>query len=250
MADGFDVMDFERPSLKTKPKGRRGNLAFDLSDSGLEASMQSAWETDRLRKKEKKEEREELRVQGLVGSKNGKSVLKDKYKEGMGFHQVKDEIKNFLMGPNTTLALPPMNKADRKVVHEIANAFKLKSKSVGGAVKRFPVLYKTSKTTVYVDSAYTAVEAKLTRRFLPRPDVGRSDVKRGGRGGGFKNAAVSYRDGDIVGGSAPELGAENKGRAMLEKMGWSSGTALGALNNKGIMLPVTHIVKNSKAGLG
>jgi hypothetical protein len=57
-------------------------------------------------------------------------------------------------------------------------------------------------------------------------------------------------EGDIVGGSAPEIGAENKGRAMLEKMGWSTGTALGAINNKGILLPVAHVVKNSKAGLG
>lgn len=64
------------------------------------------------------------------------------------------------------------------------------------------------------------------------------------------SSAVSYRDGDIVGGSAPEIGVENKGRAMLKKMGWSTGTALGAINNKGILLPVTHVVKTTKAGLG
>jgi hypothetical protein len=61
--------------------------------------------------------------------------------------------------------------------------------------------------------------------------------------------AATYVDGDVVGASAPEIGAENKGRAMLEKMGWSTGTALGALN-KGILQPVTHVVKNTKAGLG
>jgi hypothetical protein len=69
-------------------------------------------------------------------------------------------------------------------------------------------------------------------------------------GGGFGRTAVSYQDGDVVGGSAPELGAENRGRAMLEKMGWSKGTALGALNNKGILQPVSHVVKTTKAGLG
>ena len=53
-----------------------------------------------------------------------------------------------------------------------------------------------------------------------------------------------------MGAAAPEIGLENKGRSMLEKMGWSTGTALGALNNKGIMQPVTHIVKTNKAGLG
>jgi hypothetical protein len=148
-----------------------------------------------------------------------------------------------------------MDKADRKVVHEIANAFLLKSKSAGKGNTRFPVLYRTSSTSAYVEGTFAAVEARITRRFLPRMDVGgkRSTANRSGRiggGGGFNSAAVSYRDGDIVGGSAPELGVENKGRAMLEKMGWSTGTALGALNNKGILQPVSHVVKTTKAGLG
>jgi hypothetical protein len=100
--DGFDVMDFDRPSLKKKPKGRRGKLEFDLSDSELETSMQMAWDNDRIKKKERKQEREELRAEGLLGSKNGKPDLKQKYKEGMGIHVVKEEIKKFLMGNDTT----------------------------------------------------------------------------------------------------------------------------------------------------
>ncbi|KAF8849616.1 hypothetical protein BDZ45DRAFT_634123 [Acephala macrosclerotiorum] len=252
--DGFDIMDFERPSLKKKPKGRRGKVAFDISDSELEASMEMTWGNDRMKKKERKQERDELRAQGLLGNKNGKPDLKQKYKEGMGILAVKEEIKQFLMSTNTTLSLPPMDKADRKVVHELANAFNLKSKSAGTGTKRFPVLYRTSKTSVFAEHKFNAVEAQITRRFFPRMDVGgkRSSGNRAARGGGggFNNAAVSYRDGDIVGGSAPELGVENKGRAMLEKMGWSSGTALGALNNKGILQPVSHVVKTTKAGLG
>ena len=81
----------------------------------------------------------------------------------------------------------------------------------------------------------------------PRP---RGPKKQGTTNARTGMAAASYRDGDVVGAAAPEIGVENKGRAMLEKMGWSSGTALGALNNKGILQPVAHIVKNSKAGLG
>lgn len=146
-----------------------------------------------------------------------------------------------------------MDKADRKVVHELANAFKLKSKSAGDGNKRFPILYRTTRTLGFNNGSFDAVEAKLSRRFLPRMDVSSkrgAGIKRVARGGGFNKAAVSYQDGDIVGGSAPELGAENRGRAMLEKMGWSSGTALGALNNKGILQPVSHVVKTTKAGLG
>jgi hypothetical protein len=146
-----------------------------------------------------------------------------------------------------------MDKADRKMVHEFAQAFNLKSKSVGSGNKRFPVLYRTKNTSVFVEGKFAAVEARLSRRFMSRMDVGGKKFggqrpARGG-GGGF-GGDVSYRDGDVVGASAPELGAENRGRAMLEKMGWSTGTALGALNNKGILQPVSHVVKTTKAGLG
>jgi hypothetical protein len=147
-----------------------------------------------------------------------------------------------------------MDSADRKVVHELARAFNVKSKSAGSGNKRFPVWHRTSRTSVYVERNFNAIEERLSRRFLPRLDVSGkksgTGPKRTKGGGGFNNASVSYRDGDVVGGSAPELGAENKGRAMLEKMGWSSGTALGALNNKGILQPVSHVVKTTKAGLG
>ena len=157
-----------------------------------------------------------------------------------------------------SLPLPPLNTHDRKRVHEIANIFNLKSKSVGGGTSRFPTLYKTSRTTVYDGDALSSIEAKLnSRQFLHRSDkrgaqnlVKRSTAARKGRGSGFASAGISYRDGEVVGAAAPEIGSENRGRTMLEKMGWSTGTALGALNNKGIMQPVTHVVKTTKAGLG
>ena len=141
------------------------------------------------------------------------------------------------------------------MVHEIAHVFKLKSKSIGSGTSRFPVLYRTSRTTQYDEDALGTIEALLSsRRFLPRMDKGKR--KKGSaptkaRGGGFASAGVSYRDGEIVGAAAPELGQDNKGRAMLEKMGWSSGTTLGALNNdRGIVQPVAQVVKTGKAGLG
>ena len=99
---GFDVMDFERPSLKPRPKARRGKLELDLSDSELEASMQMAWENSRLKKRQRKQAREELRAQGLLGSKDGKPDLKQKYKEGMGIQAARKEIRDFLMSEKTT----------------------------------------------------------------------------------------------------------------------------------------------------
>jgi hypothetical protein len=150
----------------------------------------------------------------------------------------------------SSLALPPMEKASRKTVHEIANVFNLKSKSAGSGNKRFPILYRTSRSHAFTESRFASVEARVSRRFLSRTDYRGKGASKGSSRGGAAGAGVTYRDGDVVGASAPELGAENKGRAMLEKMGWSTGTALGALNNKGILEPVSHVVKTTKAGLG
>lgn len=102
--DNFDVMDFDRPSLKPKSKGRKGKLTLDLSDSELEASMEMAWTNDRMKKADRKKQREELRAQGLL-SKNGKKGKPDlnfKYKEGMGINDVKEEIRAFLRNDHTT----------------------------------------------------------------------------------------------------------------------------------------------------
>jgi len=94
--NGFDVMDQERPSLRKRPKGRRGKLALEFSDSEVEQSMTIAWENDRTKKKIRKQEREELRGQGLLGKK-GKVDMKGKYTEGMSMDEVKREIKGFLV---------------------------------------------------------------------------------------------------------------------------------------------------------
>lgn len=146
-----------------------------------------------------------------------------------------------------------MAKQHRKFVHDMANALSLKSHSRGNGSSRFPVLYRTSRTPSYTQRTIIQVDktlssAKFNRRAskLGEGSSGRSAKSRRGR----PESSVSYMDGDVVGASAPAIGAGNKGRAMLEKMGWSSGTPLGALNNKGILLPVAHVVKNSKAGLG
>ena len=262
--NGFDVMDQERPSLRKRPKGRRG---IELSDSELEQTITKAWENDRTKKKNRKQEREELRARGLLGKK-GKIDLKAKYGEGMSIDQVKAEIRVFLLSPTeryailassmaltnfASLPLPPMAKKERKIVHEIANVFKLKSKSIGGGKSRYPILYRTARTVHYDEGALGMIDATLSSDgFLPRMDKSRKRGPPAGRDrGGFASAGVSYRDGEIVGAAAPELGQENKGRAMLEKMGWSTGKTLGALNNtRGIAQPVAQIVKTGKAGLG
>ena len=140
------------------------------------------------------------------------------------------------------------------MVHEFANVFKLKSKSIGGGKSRYPVLYRTSRTIQYNEEILKAAESVLSSgRFLSRIGEGKRKGVLAGRGGrgGATSAGVSYRDGEVVGAAAPEIGQENRGRTMLERMGWSTGTALGALNNnRGLVQPVAQVVKTSRSGLG
>lgn len=145
-----------------------------------------------------------------------------------------------------------MPKRERKFVHEMANALSLKSISRGNGASRFPVLTKTKHTPGFNSRDHDGLDVllnkgRIMRRYGKRNGTVKKTTTVKSRGGA-KPAA--YADGDVVGASAPEIGSDNRGRAMLERMGWNTGTPLGAQDNKGILLPVVHVVKTSKAGLG
>ncbi|KAF2201899.1 hypothetical protein GQ43DRAFT_455462 [Delitschia confertaspora ATCC 74209] len=244
--NGFDVMDFERPSLRPTKKGRRGHGPPELSDDELHEHLQSVWEADRSKKRLKKAEREELRKLGLLGRKGKKTPdLSVKYREGYTMVQVVEEIREFMISDSPTCSLPPMDAQKRAAVHQFVSKLGLGSKSRGDGQARFTVLSKTTRTLPYDDDEFDklAQHKRFRFRFQAAPREGKKT--RGPK----VRASVGYKDGEAVGAHAPELGPENRGRAMLEKMGWTKGTALGALDNKGILEPIVHTVKTTKAGL-
>ena len=247
---GFDIMDHDRPSLgKNFKRGRRNQTKLDLIDSDLQQSIVAAWENDRVRKKRRKQEREDLRKQGLLGKK-GKSMHEAKFGGGITMGDLNREIKDFLESSAHSRPLPPMGQKERKNVHGIAHKSGLKSKSVGSGAARFPVLYKTSQTRKFNLELGAQIDAMFNPQSPHKAKARMKGLHANQSGKGDMAAAASYKEGEIVGVGAPELGHENKGRAMLEKMGWSMGTSLGAFNNKGIVQPIEQIVKTSKAGLG
>lgn len=251
LIDSFDVMDWERPSLRRKKgKGARARINFNLSDSDLEETLQLAFKRDRLKKAERKRQREELRSLGMLGPNGHKQDdLRVKYPSGMSIDQMAEELRGFLLGGDASLSLPPMDNNARKIVHELASKFNIKSKSTGKASQRRPTLYRTNRTLEFSEPAFNKAVGRITRRYLPRLDTRGKRAKQPAASGA-SNAAASYYEGEVIGAAAPELGVENRGRAMLEKMGWSTGTALGTLENKGILQPVSQTMKKSKAGLG
>lgn len=243
---GFDIMDTDRPSLKLKKKGRRGQLPPELDDPDLNELLYASWDADRRKKRLKKAEREELRKQGLLGRKDKTPNLSVKYKDGIVIEDIMEEIREFWAADIATLSLPAMEAHRRAVIHQFVGEFGINSKSQGDGANRHTILSKTVRTLHFDDDLFDQILAqkKYTRR-LHAPNTLQKKKEKGTKA----RPTVSYKDGEIVGAKAPELGVENKGRAMLEKMGWSKGMALGAMDNKGILQPITHTVKITKAGL-
>lgn len=254
--EGFDIMDFDRPSLRPTKKGRKGKLPAELealSDDELRDNMLNAWDNDRAKKRLKKAEREELRSQGLLGSlaKKGKADLGQKYQQGMTMEQVYEEIKVFLEDDGkTTQPFPPMDKENRKALHVVASALNLKSKSIGSGLTRYPVLYKTKNTLEVSDAIFTRIIQKSNRSFLKNQSWGgKKTSKPVKRSGGAGMGATGLRHGELVGAGAKELGKENFGHKLMEKMGWKQGQSLGR-DGEGVLEPVQQMMRVGRAGLG
>jgi hypothetical protein len=97
LEDEFDLMDWDRPSLYSrKGKGVKNQINFDLSDSELEATLQASWKNDRLKKSNRKRQREEMRALGMLGKNVNPGDLRVKYPDGMNMEQVADEMRIFM----------------------------------------------------------------------------------------------------------------------------------------------------------
>lgn len=142
------------------------------------------------------------------------------------------------------LSLPPMPSHRRAVIHQLVHQIGVSSKSRGDGPNRFTVLAKTRRVNFHPAAFDKLVQRKFKNRL--QGDLPNAPGQKGAQ---KSHPVVGYKDGDVVGATAPELGPENKGRALLEKMGWSKGMALGAHDNKGILHPIAHTVKMNKAGL-
>lgn len=260
---GFDIMDFDRPSLRPK-RGRKSKMPPELeglSDDDLKDEMLGAWSNDREKKRLKKAEREELRREGLLGAagKKGKADLSQKYLQGMTIPQIHDELRVFLQDTTkTTRAFPPMDKSDRKSLHEIASVLNLKSKSVGTGKNRAPVLYKTNRTAEFSDATFKRVTTAANKGFLKnsafkgkKPKGGAlPKTQRAGKARGADVGSTGLKHGQVVGGGAKEIGRENFGHRLMEKMGWQKGTALGAAGSSGLLTPVEQVMRTGRSGLG
>lgn len=199
----------------------------------------------KLRKKEKK----------LLDALNNLTLM-DKYEYSLHIKEIKQEFETFLHDANReTLSFPPLDGHGNKTLSKLANNYNMKCIKAGGnGTALYMKIAKTRKTFRYVPDyqliGYIMKQRPVFRRADVKPRtkdeiIETDDDKM--RRGPKSNAYV--REGDVVGGLAPEISQNNIGRKMLEMLGWLRGEGLGALGNKGISTPVLATVKKSKAGL-
>jgi hypothetical protein len=233
----------------------------------ISPELRVQWEKDRVKKAEHKLARAQARLKlaadpflaKMGGKKGRKAMLAAAKDRTVDLAYVVEQIRAFVMniGGQASMMMPPMEKADRKIVHELALTFGLKSVSKGRGEGRYTTVTKTTRTGWGVD------EAKV-KHILSR-------ANRWG-GGGKSNGKTSmprHKDGEEVGKvqldipfypkfskltrgcsqAAPRIGQSNIGFRILQSMGWSEGDQVG-VSSGGLHVPLTAVIKNTKLGLG
>lgn len=114
-----------------------------------------------------------------------------------------------------TMVLPPMETASRALVHKIAAAFNLKSKSAGKGSNRHTTLIRTSRTGIGISEV--KITAILKRSGAEGPFARVHDRKSGNAGG---RGPARHKEGDIVGQKAAKIDEHNVGFKLLQRMGY------------------------------
>lgn len=104
MADAFDdldLMDWRRAALNNVEQVAQRfskHSPPEHDDPDMQEAMQLTWKKDRLKKAEKKKQREALRAQGLLGKNINPDDLRVKYLVGMSKDELVEELEQFLLG--------------------------------------------------------------------------------------------------------------------------------------------------------
>ncbi|SCV00053.1 LAME_0G07228g1_1 [Lachancea meyersii CBS 8951] len=240
---------YDTKSLQTSGKGAKKKLLLseqlDL-DSDVKSKLQDKFTTRNDNKRIKRQTKEDY-----ISLQNSTSEdLTLKYPYGFHVENIKDEFDAFLACNRPTMSFPPFDPHGNKTVMSFADAYYMKGKKMGKAGKTFVMVEKVKRTKWALPNYNYVGQLLNRRRIFMRIDVRRPREEHqifDKMGSG--KAKFQVKEGEIVGEDAPEIGTDNIGRRMLEKLGWSSGQGLGAHGNQGISEPIFAKVKKSKSGL-
>lgn len=233
-------------------------MLVDSFESRVEGS------SHKRREREEKVHREVLlssEARENVSSSDSYYMLK-KYPYEMQIGDFRSELEAFLVDDNrNSLRFPPMDNHGCMTLRDMSRAFHFKPRKFGKAPECYIVSVKTSASKRQSPD-YREIDKLMNRRKLFfRSDAGLTkrekkeigqllrEIKPGDGKKSKNKAAFMYKEGDVVGANASRIGPESIGRQLLVKMGWQNGEALGKEGNKGIIEPITAVVKTTKAGI-
>ncbi|KAI6001677.1 hypothetical protein F5J12DRAFT_894542 [Pisolithus orientalis] len=264
-SDDEDALTDEEPRFKNNRRAMHSGDGVDISSSKrrmkakdkadyLPEELQAQWERDRAKKAENKRLRKEARMLASLdplapkkGGKKARKLMMAALKqmdhlciELDDMSSIEATMRRFAANIDGRRSMPllPMKKNMRKIVHELATAFNLKSSSKGHGEGRYVTLVKTNRTGTINEGKVKAIVKRATRGSME------VSQKKG------RVYASSHREGEEVGKEAPAIGKSNVGFKMLSSMGWSEGVKIGGDTSVGIEVPLTVVIKKSRLGLG
>lgn len=216
--------------LAWTPASRKQRKKDKNFGGAFSASLADQWDQDRKTKAQKKAERAATRAAAREANtrdsyrskgKGGKKAkaAREADSQSNDAATINTQIVRFIQFDigQSSMALPPMSKKARIAVHLLAEAYGLKSRSMGKGNSRFPVLERTSRTTVQVnDRKVRAIigtadgEDELGMGYGGRPRGGKmsglwkalegASGKRSGGGSGARGGTVGRNsEGTVVG---------------------------------------------------
>ncbi|QLL32513.1 hypothetical protein HG536_0D00350 [Torulaspora globosa] len=239
--------EYQTCSLEATGKGRKKKLLIDESlglDTESIATLQDKLSNRLAHKAKKRRDKQDF----IDLENQNSSDLTKKYPAGLHVHNIRDEFEHFLTSNRDRLTFPALDPHGNRTIAKFAQHYNMKSSKIGSANHTQVVAQKTKKTHRSFPN-YNLIDQLLKQR----PIFMRIDVSRP------KDASVNVTkttrvrfhtmEGQVIGKDAPEIGRDNIGRRILEKLGWTNGEGLGAHGNKGISEPLMATVKKSKSGL-
>lgn len=238
--------EYKTSAIPLTGKGRKKKLLIDDSvflDTESIATLQDKFKSRIEKKAEKRRNKNDFIDEA---NKNSDDLFK-KYPFGLHVQNMKDEFEMFAKMNKERLLFPPLDPHGNKTVMKFAKHYQTKSFKQGRGSHTYIMAQKTRKTNRTFPN-YNLIDQLIRQRpIFMRTDVNRPKdlaVKKELPKGKFHTI-----EGELVGKDAPEIGQENVGRRILQKLGWIDGEGLGANGNKGINEPLMATIKKSKSGL-
>ena len=243
---------YDTSPLKVRGKRRNKQLIFD-DDTSLDNETRLMLQDKFTNRETNKTKKRRTKEDFIAAAFNNSLDLLEKYPYGLHIQNIKDEFESFYHSNRKSITFPPLDPHGNKVVGKFAYNYFMKSTVISRGKSTKVYVEKTRKTK-YNQPAYHIINQLLRQR----PVFMRIDRKVPSEESSTFNRTVRLKvpkakfnitEGQVVGEDAPEIGSDNVGRRMLEKLGWNTGQGLGAQGNKGIQEPILAKVKKSKSGL-